>query len=170
MERLWAARRAGTQAAAPWVVAIVFLSVLATLVIAGRAAANGDLSLMALAIVGQSVLGMAGILFSFPQQERWLDEGSVAMPAVEEFEREAQSFRLSSGAREPGPLAGTDIRFANVSFNYPGTDIEVLSHLDLRIPVRPIAGDRWGQRCGQDDAHQAAVQTVRADGRPDRTG
>ena len=134
MERLWAARRAGTQAAAPWVVAIVFLSVLATLVIAGRAAASGDLSLTALAIVGQSVLGMAGILFSFPQQERWLDEGSVAMPAVEEFEREARSFRLSSGAREPGPVTGTDIRFANVSFGYPGTDIEVLSHLDLRIP------------------------------------
>ena len=86
MARLWAARRAGTQAAAPWVVATVFLSVLATLGIAGRAAANGDLSLMALAIVGQSVLGMTGILFSFPQQERWLDEGSVAVPAVEDFE------------------------------------------------------------------------------------
>ena len=134
MERLWAARRAGTQAAAPWVVAIVFLSVLATLVIAGRAAANGDLSLTALAIVGQSVLGMAGILFSFPQQERWLDEGSVAMPAVAEFEREARSFRLSTGARDPGRAAGADIRLANVSFGYPGADAKVLSNLDLRIP------------------------------------
>ena len=134
MERLWAARRAGTQAAAPWVVAIVFLSVLATLVFAGRAAANGDLSLTALAIVGQSVLGMAGILFSFPQQERWLDEGSVAMPAVAEFEREARSFRLSTGGRDPGRSAGADIRLANVSFGYPGADAKVLSNLDLRIP------------------------------------
>ena len=134
MERLWAARRAGIQAAAPWVVAVVFLSVLATLAIAGHAAANGDLSLTALAIVGQSVLSMAGILFSFPQQERWLDEGSVAVPAVEGFERETQSFRLSSGARDPGPAAGTDIRFANVSFSYPGTDSNVLNDLDLRIP------------------------------------
>ena len=134
MERLWAARRAGTQAAAPWVVAIVFLSVLATLVIAGRAAANGDLSLTALAIVGQSVLGMAGILFSFPQQERWLDEGSVAVPAVEEFEREAQSCRLTAGTRDPGSVAGADIRFANVSFGYPRTDVEILRHLDLSIP------------------------------------
>ena len=134
MERLWAARRARTQATAPWVAAIVFFSVLATLVIAGHAAANGDLSLTALAIVGQSVLGMAGILFSFPQQERWLDEGSVAVPAVAEFEREARSFRLSSGDRDPGQTAGGDIRFANVSFSYPGTDSTVLSGLDLRIP------------------------------------
>ena len=134
MEPLWTARRSGTQAAAPWVVAIVFLSVLATLVFAGRAATNGDLSLTALAIVGQSVLGMAGILFSFPREERWLDEGSVAVPAVEEFEREAQSFRLSSGGRDPGRSACADIRFANVSFGYPGTNSKVLSDLDLRIP------------------------------------
>ena len=134
MERLWAARRAGTQAAAPWVVAIVFLSVLVALVIAGRAAANGDLSLTALAIVGQSVLGMAGILFSFPQQERWLDEGSVAVPAVAEFERKAQSFRLSSEGRDQRQAAGGDIRFANVSFSYTGTDSTVLSGLDLTIP------------------------------------
>ncbi len=134
MEPLWAARRAGTQAAAPWVVAIVFLSVLAALAIAGRAAANGDLSLTALAIVGQSVLGMAGILFSFPQQERWLDEGSVAVPAVAEFERKAQSFRLSSEGRGQGQAAGGDIRFANVSFSYTGTDSTVLSGLDLTIP------------------------------------
>ena len=31
-------------------------------------------------------------------------------------------------------MAGTDIRFANVSFSYPGTDFEILRHLDLRIP------------------------------------
>ena len=135
MERLWDARRAGTQTSAPWVVAIVFLSVLSTLVIAGHAAANGDLSLTALAIVGQSVLGMTGILFSFPQQERWLDEGSVAVPAVEEFEREAQSCWLTSSSRVAGPVAGTDMRFTNVSFSYPGTDFEVLSHLDLSIPL-----------------------------------
>ena len=134
MERIWAARRAGTQAAAPWVVAIVFLSVLATLAIAGRAAASGDLSLTALAIVGQSVLSMVGILFSFPLQERWLDEGSVAIPAVAEFEREARLFRLSSGDRVPGRAAGADVRFENVSFNYPGTDLKVLNGLDLVIP------------------------------------
>ena len=134
MERLWAARRASTQTVAPWVVAIVFLSVLATLVIAGRASANGDLSLTALAIVGQSVLIMAGILFSFPPQERWLDEGSVAVPAVAEFEREARVSRLSSGGQDPGRAASADIHFANVSFAYPGTDSKVLSDLDLIIP------------------------------------
>ena len=134
MERLWAARRMGTQAAAPWVVAIVFLSVLATLVIAGHAAANGALSLTALAIVGQSVLTMTAILFSFPQQERWLDEGSVAVPSVAEYEREARMFRLPAGGRDSRPLADADIHFANISFIYPGTDSRVLSGLDLRIP------------------------------------
>ena len=134
MERLWAARRSGTQAVAPWVVAIVFLSVLTSLVFAGREAASGDLSLTALAIVGQSVLAMIGILFSFEPRERWLDEGSLAVPAVAEFEQEARSFRLSSSGRDPGPSADADIHFTNVSFNYPGTDPRILDELDLTIP------------------------------------
>ncbi len=44
--------------------------------------------------------------------------------------------RLEVGGTQPAHgLAPTGIRFEDVSFTYPGTDREILSHLDLEIPA-----------------------------------
>ena len=134
MERVWRERKSATRAAAPWVVATVFFSLLASFVLVGRAAADGEISLTALAIVVQSILGLTSNLFSFGQGEMTLEHGAMSVPAAIEFERKARQYRLTRGDRNPVVHLPPGLRFEGVSFRYPRAETNTLSSLDLEIP------------------------------------
>ena len=135
MEKTWAERKAGIQAVAPPMVLLQFLAIVVPLVLAGRAAAAGEIDLTALAIVGQSVFGIVGQLFSYTGQEWSMEYGANSVPAMLEFEEGAARHALHGDGRRPEGVRVEEVRFYGVGFRYPGTTAEVLSRLNLTIPA-----------------------------------
>jgi ATP-binding cassette subfamily B protein len=160
MTELWAVRRRGTAAAAPWLLAGVGLlarpvggggggggpppaapwllagvlpPVLASVALAGWAAATGAIGLAALAVVAQAVFRLAAQLFASTHTESWLEHGATSVPAVLELEA-ATAAPVRAGRRSPADGPRREIRFRGVSFAYEGR-APVLDGLDLSIPA-----------------------------------
>lgn len=137
MEPVWAARRQGTQAVAPWAILAVFLPIVIVFAVVGRSAANGDIGLAALAIILQSVLMMTTWLFSINLPEQWFEYGAPSAVALDDLEaatREIDNRALTTGDAIDGPLTG-GIRFERVRFRYPYGQADTFEDLDLEIPA-----------------------------------
>lgn len=139
MGPVWAERRAGTRAVAPWAVAAVFVPVFATIGLVGWSAARGEIGLAALAVVAQSVLTMTAWLFSINLPEQWFAYGAPSAAALVELERATARVTRSEGRAAAGASADDlprrSIRFEGVTFRYPGSEADVYSTLDLEIPA-----------------------------------
>jgi ATP-binding cassette subfamily B protein len=137
MEPVWAARRQGTRAVAPWTIVAVFVPVALVFVVVGRSAANGDTGIAALAIVLQSVLMMATWLFSINLPEQWFEYGAPSAVALDDLEtatRGGDDRHLHTGSTLGASLA-EGIRFERVRFRYPHGQADVFRDFDLEIPA-----------------------------------
>jgi len=134
VQPVWKARRRIVYR--PYLVSLPFAVVLSGVasVAVARAAAQGELTLgeMTLALQGIVLTGVIAELFH--ESDRQTEFGLHSFGALERFER------LAAGEGEDGgrgvDAAGrprSEIRFENVSFAYPGSDVPVLRGLDLRI-------------------------------------
>ncbi len=133
MRSVWEERHRKTRSSAPWALAVVLASVLASLALVGRDAASGVIGLTALTVTLQSVATLVRYLFSINLPELWLDYGSAVVPAVRDLE---------AATREPAPLGTStegmprgSIRFEDVYFRYPHGGTKVYRGLDLEIPA-----------------------------------
>ncbi|WP_460526600.1 ABC transporter ATP-binding protein [Flindersiella endophytica] len=102
-------------------------------VLAGRAGADGQLSLAALVSVVPAVLRVG--MSEATAQATWVRRAQAAL-------RTARSLPAAIADRHPDPLTGSEstappesaaIRFDNVGFRYPGQDHDVLHELDLEL-------------------------------------
>jgi ATP-binding cassette subfamily B protein len=134
MSDIWAVRRRGTAAAAPWLLATVLPAVLGAVALAGWAAASGALSIAALAVVAQAVFRLAAQLFASTHTESWLEHGATSVPAIEQLERATLVPAVPGGGRSAHEMPRREIRFSGVSFAHAGR-APVLDGLDLRIPA-----------------------------------
>ncbi len=140
MEPVWVERRAGTWAVGPWVVAAVFLPVLATFALIGSSAARGEIGLSALTVIAQAVLNMTAWLFSINLPEQWFEYGvpsATALAELEAMSAESYGERKEPRTRRHGAegLPRRSIRFEGVSFRYPRSKADICSGLDLEIPA-----------------------------------
>ena len=118
-------------------------------------AAGGRLS----AYIGATV-GEIGFLRGI-----WMD-GSRRLAWLEDYVAS-----LVSSADQPAPARlRQGLSFEGVSFAYPGTSRLVLDSVSLTLARGGGGGARRGERRGEDDARQAAVQALRADRGPDPGG
>lgn len=133
MTALWRARRADGR-----IVALLGAGLLAAhvavLLLAGRAAGDGDLALGTLTVLVQALIGMAAL--ASQQGDVWIENGAVPIPAVLALER-ALAERTATPAlgRPADGLPAREIRFAGVRFGYPARDRPVFTDLDLVIPA-----------------------------------
>jgi len=121
---------------------IVLAAHLAVLLLLARAALAGALSVPALIVILQGVFGMA--LIASLLGDTWIENGSVPVPDVLALERVATASppggRRPSAGRPAAGLPRREIRFADVSFRYPGGGQLALDGLSLQLPAgRSIA-------------------------------
>jgi ABC-type multidrug transport system fused ATPase/permease subunit len=98
------------------------------------AAARGSLDLGALVVYAFSAVGTSMIAFG---GLNWALDGVVA-PVVAVLRLEPDMARggdLPNGVRPVVGLPAREIRFRNVTFSYPGSDLPVLDGFDLTIPA-----------------------------------
>ncbi len=119
--------------------AIGFTVAAVTLAALGQAAALGSLSLTQLALGLQASLGALRLGEHYPEADTQTQFGMFAYDGVQGFERGVAAF--DEGAvqlqprQDPAGLPAREIRFANVSFHYPGSARPVLDGLDLVLPA-----------------------------------
>lgn len=130
MTELWRARRVGVR---PLVLlaALVVVGNAALLATALHAALAGALSLGALTVLLQGLLGMASL--ASQDGDVWVENGAVAVPDLLAFEAGVPATR--DGGLAPAPPLRQGISFEGVSFTYPGHTEPVFSGLDLHVPA-----------------------------------
>jgi ATP-binding cassette subfamily B protein len=113
---------------------IVFFAIdMAMVVVLGRAAVHGEISLGEFTVYLQAAMGI-GVLGSLSQHDIWLQHGVPSIVAALELERMAASpERQLSGSASPAGLPARSIAFEGVTFRYPGQTRTVLDGLDLEI-------------------------------------
>ena len=102
-------------------------------------AANGELGLGAATVLAQAVLAPLAHFGPTGQAVINLSLSSKPIRSLLELEQEIHAVpdvarQSHGGARESAIPAGT-IRFENVSFRYPGTEVDVLRDFNLEIPA-----------------------------------
>lgn len=138
------------------------------------AAIQGDLSLAALAVYTQA-LGMANSYTAFDDHNAHLSFAAVSVPKVLGLDarlREAPARTTRPAAALPTDFPSSEIRFEQVRFRYPGSEIDVLRGLDLSIPAGrslAIVGDNGAGKtslikllCG---LYRPTAGTIWVDGR-----
>ncbi|MEV2241954.1 ABC transporter ATP-binding protein [Micromonospora sp. NPDC049891] len=107
-----------------------------------RAAAAGDLSLFALTLTLQALVAAVLLGEFYHEADTATQFGMLAARAMDTFERqvsdladnERRTGRTGSPApTDPGGLPTREIRFAGVSFTYPGASAPVFDGLDLTL-------------------------------------
>ncbi len=135
MELVWEERARGNRSFVLSVIAVGAAN-LVVLAFVGTAAANGDIGLGELIIFALAVPG-AGAILARGNHDFVLANGTDALPAVLELERDAAAAESSaaSGVASPAEMPVRELRLEGLSFRYPGAETEVLSELDLSIPA-----------------------------------
>jgi ATP-binding cassette subfamily B protein len=121
---------------APWLVgSIVAAAALAVAYAAvARAAAHGDVSLGALALVLQSGFAVMTVASWYPEADISTAYGGQNYGQLLDLEEIVRAAGEDAGRGEdPGDRPRREIRFEGVSFSYPGGDRPVLDGLDLTI-------------------------------------
>ena len=105
-------------------------------VVAGSAAVDGRIGLGVLAVVLQASRDLidAG---QIGNEEYQIDFGAASLPALVELEERSAALASAvlAGTRSAAGLPQHSLRFAGVSFSYPGAVTPVFDHLDLEIPA-----------------------------------
>ncbi len=127
---LRAARRSDRRVMAAWTVGIVAANAAAVALIA-RSAWSGALSIGALAVAVQAVLGMASL--AAQDGDVWMENGAVPMPDVAALQRTVDERPAAAGLNRESPGPQHEISFEGVEFCYPGRDTAVYDGFDLRI-------------------------------------
>ena len=111
----------------------------------GRAAAAGDLGAADLAAGLGGVVAIARVLGSMGWEAYSIEASVPQLAAVRRLERYHADEQAAAAHRLAAPSAGAEpqvprITFEGVSFRYPGTDEDVLAHLDLDlVPGQSVA-------------------------------
>jgi ATP-binding cassette subfamily B protein len=133
MAVVWRERRRGGPLL--WVSVVVLAGAQAgVLLLIGREAIRGTISLGHLATFVQAIMGVGGVA-SF-DTDHTINSGTRPILAVTDLEREmAQPGYQLPGHTPAEGMPRTAIRFENVRFRYPGSDHQVFRGLDLEIPA-----------------------------------
>ncbi|MGI8809193.1 MAG: ABC transporter ATP-binding protein [Acidimicrobiales bacterium] len=111
---------------------VAALLLVSTLAVGGRATA-GDV-VLALTLAGSINFGVSGLANGVGWLMRNLDMGR-RLVWLEDFAVEADRRSTPVAPVPVPPTLSEGIRFEGVSFRYPGTDIDVLSGVDLFLPA-----------------------------------
>lgn len=131
MAELWRARQADQRIMVPLLVAVV-LAHLLVLLLAGYAAQQGTLSVSALTVLVQGLLGMA--MLASQDGDILVENGAVPAPDVVALEQAvATQVPAAQGTRSAQGRPQQEIHVSNVHFTYPGRDMPVYTGLDLKI-------------------------------------
>jgi len=114
-------------------VPIVVASHLAALIMLALAGTRGDITLGALVIVANAIMGL-GDLGNIDNNDFMLEYGVAPIPAVLELERVTGEVPIRL-EEPPGAeaLPRSEIRFSDVWFRYPASEVDVFAGLDLTI-------------------------------------
>ena len=104
--------------------------------VVGLAAVDGRMDVATLAVVLQASRQLVDLAF-LTGDDYQMDFGAASLPAAAELERRsaAAASVAACGASPASGLPGREIRFENVSFRYPGSDVPVFEGLDLVVPA-----------------------------------
>lgn len=127
---VWAGRRDFTPSL---IVTLVLSGVLhiAALTILGRSALDGQLGVGELAFAVSSVMALTPF---FNQDDMPLAFASTTIDTIEKAEAVAASPELrTGGSLEAGDIPARSVALRDVSFRYPGADVDVLDGLDVEL-------------------------------------
>ncbi|MEZ4679176.1 MAG: ATP-binding cassette domain-containing protein [Caldilineaceae bacterium] len=131
MAELWRARHADQRTMVPLLLTL-FAANLLVLLLAVRFALQGTLSLGALTLLVQGLLGMA--MLASQDGDILVENGAVPAPDVVALETAvATQVPVATGTVAATGHPQQAIHFSNVHFTYPGRDTPVYAGLDLRI-------------------------------------
>lgn len=109
-----------------WIPRLVLFGLIA------RAGVNGTISVGQVTAYAMAVFVMRNMGYFGPHDQQF-EFGLAALPAVLKLEESTAEARLASGDVDPSDYPKRTIRFENVRFSYPASDIEVLSGINLEI-------------------------------------
>src|SRR5450830_105415 len=113
---------------------IVSASALAAL---GHTAATGGIALRDLALTFQAAIAAINLGSHYPESDTQTQFGMMAYAGLLGFERGVEKYEGSTvqlePVRDPKDLPKKELRFENVSFNYPGSERKVLNDFELSI-------------------------------------
>jgi ATP-binding cassette, subfamily B, bacterial len=111
----------------------------AVLAALGRAGARGTISLTDLALGAQATIAALLLGAYYEECDDHTQFGMLAVRGLEEFAARVDSFderiAVPSVPADPAGAPRSEIRFARVSFSYPGSERLVLDGLDLELPA-----------------------------------
>jgi ATP-binding cassette subfamily B protein len=117
------------------VVGVVLASTVLALVV--RGAARGDLTLTELALALQASIAAIVLGDYYAECDNQSQFGMLAGTALEAFGQQVDAYGASdvaaADAKDARGLPGESVRFADVSFSYPGAGRPVLDHLELTL-------------------------------------
>lgn len=119
-----------------WVVfALNGLGALIPFLLLARRAVDGDLTPTELTAALGGVVAVSRVIASMGWEAFSIEASVPQLDALERLDRFHADERAAAEERHaPGPVGGVpEIRFDDVSFAYPGTDVMVLDHLDLTL-------------------------------------
>lgn len=128
----WEARRVGMTRNGTWHVVLTGSAVLAGLVWAARATADGDLDVEGL-VVFVPMMFLVLSVGGGSDDDMAVEYGVQVLPAVRLLERAAREARDGSIGRSVDPDRPPTLELSGVSFAYPGGE-EVLRGVDLTVP------------------------------------
>lgn len=133
---VWAARRRANVVRFLWFTAAGLAICCAVLAIMVRSAASGQLTLTELTLGLQATIGAVLLGEFYHEADPATQFGMLSARALTDFEHQRATRHPEPVATPTRTAAGrptSDIRFADVSFTYPGSDRPVLDGLDLTL-------------------------------------
>ena len=131
MAELWRTRRVGARVSGS-LFGLVLLANVAVIYFAARSALAGGLAVGSLAVLVQSMFGMAQL--ASRDGDVWIENGAVPVPDVLAHERLAATrVPAKVPTRAARGLPAREITFEKVHFGYPSRDHPVFTDLDLTI-------------------------------------
>nr|WP_238342204.1 ABC transporter ATP-binding protein [Actinopolymorpha rutila] len=131
MEQLWRTRRVGYRVSGT-LFGLALLANVAVVVFVAHSALTGGLAVGSLAVLVQSMFGMAQL--ASQEGDVWIENGAIPVPDVLAHERLAATrVPAKVPTRTARGLPAREIRFEAVHFGYPGRERPVFTDLDLTI-------------------------------------
>jgi ATP-binding cassette, subfamily B, bacterial len=133
IEPVWKARRPSFRVVFGTSGVIMILNLLSFSLLAW-AAVQGNLSLAALAVFIQALLGVNGYM-AFNDSNAHISFAAVTVPKVLELDGMLETNRKTSEIALPENAPSVELGLADVSFRYPGSETYALKELNLTIPA-----------------------------------
>jgi ATP-binding cassette, subfamily B, bacterial len=133
IEPVWKARRPSFRVVFGTSGVIMILNLLSFSLLAW-AAVQGNLSLAALAVFIQALLGVNGYM-AFNDSNAHISFAAVTVPKVLELDGMLETNRKTSEIELPENAPSVELGLTDVSFRYPGSETYALKELNLTIPA-----------------------------------